>query len=218
MSITFDIETIPQQTPLTEYQQEQLDKRLKYELKEYVNGDKPTDEILKDIRRKTMALCPYLGTVICICTFNDFTNEKTKIINGTEQDILTTFWETIESESEFISFNGLSFDVPWIIIKSAIYQIPIRKGHPFTNRRRYYTKPHFDLAEWSSDWRPQFRVSLKGLCEMLGIDSPKEGVVRADSVEKFYLEGKIKEIAEYCMRDVLATHQGYKKWIGYVNN
>jgi predicted PolB exonuclease-like 3'-5' exonuclease len=59
-------------------------------------------------------------------------------------------------------------------------------------------------------------LSLKNACAAFGIPSPKNGKIHAENVEQAYNEGKIKEIAEYCLGDVVATHKLYEIIIDYI--
>jgi predicted PolB exonuclease-like 3'-5' exonuclease len=60
-------------------------------------------------------------------------------------------------------------------------------------------------------------ISLKNACAAFGIPSPKDGAIRADGVETAYYSGKIKEISEYCLRDVIATYKLYEIIINYIS-
>ncbi|MBI5325074.1 MAG: 3'-5' exonuclease, partial [Ignavibacteriae bacterium] len=45
-----------------------------------------------------------------------------------------------------------------------------------------------------------------------GITSPKSAGIDGSKVSEFYNEGKILDIAEYCLRDVTATWELFLKW------
>ena len=53
-------------------------------------------------------------------------------------------------------------------------------------------------------------VSLELACQFFGITSPKDGSIKASGVASAYAEGRIAEITEYCLRDVVATSELYK--------
>ena len=48
--------------------------------------------------------------------------------------------------------------------------------------------------------------------DLFGIKSPKAGGVTGYEVPEYFAEGKIREIAEYCVRDVVATAELYDRW------
>jgi predicted PolB exonuclease-like 3'-5' exonuclease len=49
-----------------------------------------------------------------------------------------------------------------------------------------------------------------------GIPSPKGEGIDGSKVSEFFAAGRIAEISEYCLRDVTATWELYKKWIEYL--
>jgi hypothetical protein len=75
---------------------------------------------------------------------------------------------------------------------------------------------HCDLQEvftfqgTTRDW-----MSLEYWCRRFDIESPK-GSIDGSQVARVYREGRIDDIAEYCLRDVRATAQLYKRLEGTV--
>jgi len=209
MAISFDIETVPQ-TELSTYQEEYFRKRLAREVS-FTNEDIDN----KDVQRRIKAVNPFLGKIICIGTYCDRKDEFKAFYPQDEKELLKEFWTFICDETQFISFNGLDFDIPYIMIRSLHHNIsPPRlrnQRHSFLVQTRYSQRPHYDVAKWAANWDPRRSISLKLLCDTLKIDSPKEGEIVAEKVEEAYLDGKIELIAEYCLRDVKATYECYKK-------
>jgi predicted PolB exonuclease-like 3'-5' exonuclease len=54
--------------------------------------------------------------------------------------------------------------------------------------------------------RPNMDETLHELCRVMGLPGKPDGMTGAE-VEKFYRDGHIREIAEYCESDV-STHTG----------
>jgi hypothetical protein len=79
-------------------------------------------------------------------------------------------------------------------------------------------EPHCDLAEqftfYSVSGRDGAarRFNLDFYCKAFGIESPKSHGVTGMDVNTLMAEGKFREIAEYCLRDVRATVELYKIW------
>jgi len=85
------------------------------------------------------------------------------------------------------------------------------------NFARYRNFPIYDImCEWSK-WNLQNKISLHALSKVLGIPSPKEGEIEGKDVAKAYQDGRIKEICQYCEKDVETTRKIYKKMI-FENN
>jgi len=83
---------------------------------------------------------------------------------------------------------------------------------------RYQIEPHCDLAEQLTFYGVSGRdgaarrFNLDFYCKAFGIESPKSHGVTGMDVNTLMAEGKFRDIAEYCLRDVSATWQLYLKW------
>ena len=212
--IVFDIETIPQKDPLTDSQTKYLEKRLLRALGENFTDHKEYDET----RRRIMGTSPFLGEIICIGIKKVLGNGKYDAValTGKESDILTRWWGIVSKHSgQYVHYNGLGFDVPWIIKRSIKHGIrPTSKD--FLDLRRYQKYPHFDVQMIIADWDRFNVVSLDLVCDLFSVPSPKKGVIKAKDVEKAYNEGKIDDISAYCLRDVDSTYKVYKLLSQYI--
>ena len=71
--------------------------------------------------------------------------------------------------------------------------------------------------QWLSDWNwPAPTLDLA--CDLVGVVTPKGGNIEAKDVARAFSEGKIKEIAAYCERDVKATLEVYLKIKNYIRD
>jgi 3'-5' exonuclease len=60
-----------------------------------------------------------------------------------------------------------------------------------------------------SSFNSQCKATLHELCRVMGLPGKPDGISGAD-VERYYREGRIREIAEYCESDVVNT---YRLWL-----
>lgn len=129
-------------------------------------------------------------------------SEETMIYRGSESEILTEFWRYIsQGVGRLITFNGRSFDGPFLMLRSAVLGIePSRSFSPY----RYSFTRHCDLAEVVSFFGARRLESLDFWCRQAGIESPKTEMDGSE-VGTAYREGKIEEIGKYCLRDARAT-------------
>ena len=115
-----------------------------------------------------------------------------------------------------VTFNGRSFDVPFLYLRSAVLNTPITRKNWLGYR--FQTEPHCDLAEQLSFYNVSGRTgaarkfTLDFYCRAFGIESPKSQGVTGMDVNDLMKEGRFREIAEYCVRDVDATLQLYRIW------
>lgn len=133
-----------------------------------------------------------------------------------EAELLHAFWDVAKHYERVVTFNGRSFDVPFLYLRSAILNVPITRKDWLSYR--YSSEPHCDLAEQlcffgiSGRDGAARRFNLDFYCRAFGIPSPKEEGIDGQSVTELIRQGRYREVAEYCLRDVLATAQLYKIW------
>lgn len=196
--LVFDIETIPQGV-LTPTQIK------------IVNEKSEKSEYWQTNPIKEMSLNPWFGRIISIGVGFPLRNQYECLTLEDEHELLTKFWGILSKwDGMFLSYNGLGFDVPFISTRSMVHKILPTSSH-FLNTKRYQSYPHFDVAQHICDWDPRLRVSLEVVCDGLGISSPKEGDVKASSVYENYLVGNLDDISKYCVKDLVATYEVYKR-------
>lgn len=137
-----------------------------------------------------------------------------------EKEMLQKFWELAARYQVFITFNGRSFDVPFIMIRSAIHGIRPTKDL-MRGRYLYQNNPealHIDLYEQLSFYGA---VRKKGGLHLwsraFGITSPKANGVSGDDVGPLFKKKKFLEIAKYNVGDIRATRALYEKWEQYLS-
>ena len=133
-----------------------------------------------------------------------------------EAELLGNFWEVARKYEHIITFNGRGFDVPFMYLRSAVVNVPITRKDWLGYR--FQTEPHCDLAEQFTFYGVSGRdgaarrFNLDFYCKAFGIESPKSHGVTGLDVNRFLAEGRYRDIAEYCLRDVQATLQLYNVW------
>lgn len=227
MDIVFDIETVGVEfEELSESQQEFI---LRY-------AEKEKDEELKqektDEAKRFLSLYPFTAHVIAIGMLRTDTessmvlfeskeeknweNEEKKIkyAGMTESEMLSKFWEFVAKADRVVTFNGRNFDIPFILIRSAINKIK-----PTVNLlgSRYSTKVHVDLLEEFTFHGLIRKFNLDFYCHSFGIESPKSHGVTGMEVKELYKAGRIEDIAIYCGDDIRATFELFKIWEEYLN-
>jgi len=132
-----------------------------------------------------------------------------------EAELLSAFWDVARHYEGVVTFNGRGFDVPFIYLRSALLNTPISRKDWLGYR--FQTEPHCDLADqftFYSSGRDGAgrRFNLDFYCKAFGIVSPKSHGVSGMDVNRLLAEGRYREIAEYCLRDVEATLLLYRIW------
>jgi predicted PolB exonuclease-like 3'-5' exonuclease len=129
----------------------------------------------------------------------------------TEKQLITAFCDKIaELTPQLVTFNGNSFDLPVLRYRAMINEVsaPGLSARPYFNR---YTEDALDLCDVLSSFAPHTKASLNELSKIMGMPGKPDNIDGSE-VEKYFLEGKIKEIADYCETDVVNT---YRVWLRY---
>ncbi len=76
---------------------------------------------------------------------------------------------------------------------------------------RYALRPHTDLLEAITFFGASRKWNLDFTCKAFGVASPKEQGMDGYAVGHYYRSGRLREIANYCRRDVEATAGLFRK-------
>jgi len=128
-----------------------------------------------------------------------------------EKELIASFVDRIAAISpQLITFNGSSFDLPVLRYRAMVHGV----AAPGLAVRQYfhrYTEDAIDLCDVLSSFSSQAKATLHELCRVMGLPGKPDGMAGAE-VEKYYRDGHIREIAEYCESDVLNT---CRVWLRY---
>ena len=197
------------------------------------------DESARAARRAEIeqqcSLWPFTAQVICIAMVNADTSRGQVLFTAEdhvaevgeaqpvkyvpcvdEAELLTAFWDVAKHYDTIVTFNGRGFDVPFIYLRSALNNVTITRKDWLGYR--FQTEPHCDLAEQLTFYGVSGRdgaarrFNLDFYCKAFGIDSPKSHGVTGSDMNSLLAEGRYRDIAEYCLRDVKATLLLYNVW------
>lgn len=233
-ALIFDIETIGEDfNSLDETTQEILTKWIKKE----ANDEKEYGKLLDDLKNG-MGFSPLTGEIVAIGTLDsdidkgavyfqapgkdkvDIEEDGIKLKSMTEKEMLEKFWEVCEHYKEFVDFNGTSFDVPFLMIRSAIHKIRPSKNlmsNRYLGSQKFDCK-HVDLLDQLSFYGAvRRRGNLHLFSRAFGIKSPKADGISGDDVGHLFKEEKFEDIARYNIGDLKATRELYRYWREYLS-
>ncbi len=217
--IIVDIETIG-------FDFENFERKTQEYLLKYCENDNEREEV-----KKKLGLSPLTGEIVTIGMLNpetkkgmvlfqnkgeeknEFEEAGLKYESGTEKEILEKFWELVRKYDQVVTFNGRSFDGPFLALRSAKHGI-----HPVKNFAgyRYEFRLHCDLLEQLTFYGATRRYSLDFYAKFFGIKSSKDEGIDGGMVGELYQSGKYLEIARYCARDLITTGELYTHWDKYL--
>jgi len=231
-SLVFDIETIG-------YGFDQFDKTTQEALtwwaKQICKNDKEYKVQLKLIK-EGFGLSPLTGEIVSIGVMDveknqgvvfyqapkkeikDHKKGKFEFKKRTEKQMLKSFWRGAKGYDVFVGFNSRSFDVPFIMARSAKHKIKPSKNL-MSNRylsSQFNEVKHIDLMDQFAFYGAVRKPgNLHLWCNLFNIKSPKQSGVKGDDVARLFKQKQYKKIAYYNSRDLIATRALYKKWIKY---
>jgi predicted PolB exonuclease-like 3'-5' exonuclease len=128
-----------------------------------------------------------------------------------EKELIAAFVGRIaELSPQLVTFNGSSFDLPVLRYRALVHEVPAigLSARPYFNR---YTDDAIDLCDVLSSFTSGAKCTLHELCRLMGLPGKPNGI-HGGEVEKYFQDGRIKEIADYCESDVVNT---YRVWLRY---
>lgn len=217
--IIFDIETVGDDF-----------NTLENEIKEYLLKWTETEEDVATVK-ESLGFYPHTGQIVAIGLINpdtekgaiyfqsheegaeSFEEDGVKYQVCTEREILINFWKIVNKYEQIITFNGRSFDCPFILIRSALHNLrPSRELLPSR-----YNNDHIDLLDrltFFGAFRKKFSLDI--WCRTFGIKSPKSDGISGYEVKDLFNEGKYLDIARYCVGDLRATRELFQMWKQYI--
>lgn len=152
-------------------------------------------------------------------TIENSEDENIKFRVLEEKEMLEQFWNLAEKYDEFISFNGRAFDVPFLMVRSAIHEIRPTKN--LMANRYLSSQPknarHIDLLDQLTFYGSVRRKgNLHLWSRAFGIKSPKAEGITGDDVGNLFKEKRFLDIAKYNVGDLRATKALYEYWEKYV--
>ena len=162
-----------------------------------------------------LGLDPCTGRIICIGVHWLELDRSRAYCQPDERELLANFWSDIGQirPQRFVTFNGKSFDFPYINIRSAIMGVPIPRDLVL-DTRRFSTERHFDVREVLTNFDRYRKGTLEFFCNIFGVTSPKNGI-DGSKVGNYFKQGRLDEIARYCLADCKATGELYQRLKNY---
>ncbi len=205
----------------------------------YRDAERLPDPAAREQRRSEITqqlnLYPFTSQVVCVAMLNTDTARGQVLFLATdveeggaadpavefvacvdESELLLAFWDVARHYEQIVTFNGRGFDVPFLYLRSALLNVPISRKQWLGYR--FATEPHCDLAEQLTFYGVSGRdgaarrFNLDFYCKAFGIESPKSHGVTGSDVNTLMAEGRHRDIAAYCLRDVRATVELYRIW------
>jgi phage pi2 protein 07 len=183
-----DIETVPEAADYNELDSEMKD--LWEHKTQYQRKDEHTPEDFYD----RAGIWAEFGKIICISVGYFVTKEDIRNFHFNQpQHILC-------------GHNAKEFDIPFIARRMIINQIALPDKLNLFGKKPWEI-PHLDTLELWKFGDYKHYTSLKLMCKVLGIPSPKGDIDGSQVGHVFYVDKDIDRIVTYCEKDTIAVAQ-----------
>ncbi|HRP01152.1 MAG TPA: ribonuclease H-like domain-containing protein [Candidatus Kapabacteria bacterium] len=163
----------------------------------------------------------------CDNAMNDDEKNEIELSHGdrciitNEKMLLKKFWSILSKNNThtLLSFNGRNFDAPFLMLRSALKEV--RPSKNLMQGTKFNYAGHIDLIDEltyynGSQTGATRRFNFDYYTQAFGIKSPKSEGVDGSMVSTMFYDGNIAAISDYCLRDITATWELYKKWDMYL--
>ena len=232
-TLIFDIETVGEDfAAMDEATQDYLTHWIERE----ADDEAHAESLLADVKNR-LGFSPLTGEIVAVGVLDNERNRGAvyfqapgaelaatedggmKFVPCDEKTMVQHFWEIAARYDQFVSFNGRSFDAPFLMIRSAIHGIRPTKNL-LSNRYLSMQRSgalHVDLLDQLSFYGAVWKKgNLHLWSRAFGIMSPKSSGVTGDDVARLFREGKYLELARYNVGDLRATKELYERWDHYL--
>lgn len=217
--LAFDIETVPDVTG---------GRRL-YNLGDNLSDDDVTKVMFNKRRDKigNEFLPAHLQQVVAIsAVYRNSQNNSFKVWTlgdeaSSEAEMIQRFFEGIDKFTPtLVTWNGSGFDLPVLQQRGLVTGVQAPRywdtgeddqQFKWNNYISRYHARHCDLMDVMASYNPRANAPLDEMAVLLGF-SGKMGM-DGSKVCDAYLNGKIKEIRDYCETDALNTYLVYLQWL-----
>lgn len=208
--LVFDIETIRNPAMIDMLPEPKADTRLRDPIK-----------IAADIAKKKESQIELMGldptqNLICTIGMLDLGETTPTILTLNpetlnEKELLEWFWEACQGYGQFITFNGMNFDIPTIKFHSMVHQVPMTVKF---SEVRYRINNHVDVRMILGNWDKHAKGTQDYFCKILLGEGKPDGI-DGSMVQELWDKGEYHQIADYCADDVEKLAELYKRMVGY---
>lgn len=205
-----DIETVPENESYDELSE---DKKKLWELKTQYQRK---EEFNPEEFYERAGIWAEFGKIVCISVgYFAFKGEnrsfRLKTFCGEEKELLQEFKDLLEThfnkpQHVLCAHNGKEFDFPYISRRMLIHDMELPNKLNLFGKKPWEV-PHIDTLELWKFGDYKHYTSLRLLCNVLKIPSPKDDIEGSQVRDVFYKEKDVPRITSYCEKDVLAIAQ-----------
>ena len=128
-----------------------------------------------------------------------------------EKELIQEFVDQVsELRPVLVTYNGSGFDFPVLRYRSMVHNVsaPGLFSRPYFNR---YSEDALDLCDALSSFGSSTKMKLDEICKFMGL-AGKPNDINGSQVREYFEAGRIQEISDYCVSDVINTYRLWLRW------
>jgi uncharacterized protein YprB with RNaseH-like and TPR domain len=149
---------------------------------------------------ETFGLESMFDRIISIGVLNAETEEKIVFLDIEESVTLQRFWDYVKDADEWITFNGDSFDIPFLIRRSLINKVKVAKIPRHMDLRKIANGFWISYEKFGKGTLRDWATVLGETCETF------EG----NQMPSLFIKGDMDAIKKHNEEDLVITHKLYK--------
>lgn len=218
-ALAIDIETVPTKAALQlAYPVDERQPPANYKSADAIANWRTNDEAAwLESRIKDYSLDARYGRVVAIGIATEsagdsvFAASLVAPTEADEADVLRTLWQRVSHDAEpVVTWNGAGFDVPFLLVRSALLGVSTPTAMPLT--KRYSSQFHFDvkavLYGWDSSRMNKRGNGLGEWAQAFGLPTK---VAHGSDVYEMYRNKDFDAISAYAADDAKLTLQLYHR-------
>ncbi len=127
--------------------------------------------------RAEMSLSPVFGRIVAAGLLDVDFDEPVVLAHDDERELLQAFWHHVQGYDLYVTWNGLSFDLPWLTVRSLIQGVRPTVRISTARFRHPGESNHLDLFALLTDWRgnrsKHLKLDLSTVARALGVEPPE---------------------------------------------
>jgi len=132
-----------------------------------------------------------------------------------ERHVLETFWKLTATYSPLVAFNGLAFDLPVILVRSAIVGVQPTKQLDLRPFGKDVVDPYYSRFGPRGNTDSRRPGKLKSLAKAYGLDVPAGDIDGSQVHDLMHTPEGRATVAKYVASDVEVLRSFYRKLTGY---
>jgi DNA polymerase elongation subunit (family B) len=170
-----------------------------------------------------VALCPPMARIVCVGLLHLESGRSVAYLDGSlfpgittlasdEKGVLACVNGVLSKATRIVTFSGRTFDLPVLVHRMvALGVAPCSRLVAAAKEYRYRPNAHVDIAELFTFFGATSKYPLRAYCLGHGVEDPKADGDGAE-VAGFIERGDSEGLSRYCLGDVNATAELYRRW------